>query len=280
MHAPIQWRWGLLVVLGFAALPNIAQASSYSAAVSANSPVSYYRLEETSGTSAADLGSANIAGTYTGNYTQGQAGIPGGDTTDNAAAFNTNGTYTGYVGVPSYTAITNYPVTIEAFIKTSTANGSDATPEIAGIASTTDSASNLCIDLQSGVAGLKFRNDAAQNLITGGGNIANGSWHQVVGVFDSATQRELYVDGTLANSSTISTTFPTGINTFGIGTLDRATPADYINGTIDEVSVYNTALTAAQIHTQFVASGVPEPASIGLLAVSACALLIRRRKVI
>src|SRR5207253_2183935 len=49
---------------------------SYQAAVLADNPIHYYRMDESSGTTAADLGSQNIGGgIYTGGYQLGQPPI-------------------------------------------------------------------------------------------------------------------------------------------------------------------------------------------------------------
>jgi hypothetical protein len=108
-----------------------------------------------------------------------------------------------------------------------------------------------------------------------------GSWHHIVssfnGVSDGGTGTlELYIDGILrGNSVTIG------------GDLGQSTPADIYNwyigkatngfayvwdGLLDEVAIYNYALTPQQIQSHFAAAfqtdspSVPEPSSIaGLL---------------
>src|SRR5262245_34675824 len=60
---------------------------SYSAEVLADSPVSYFRLNETSGPDANDQGSANNDGLYVNTPTLGVSGPVHSDPTDKAAGF-------------------------------------------------------------------------------------------------------------------------------------------------------------------------------------------------
>ena len=71
------------------------------------------------------------------------------------------------------------------------------------------------------------------------------SWHHVVGTFASGVLK-IYLDGLLVgtNSSAGFTTVTTNTSAFNIS-LNNAT--NYFGGSLDEVAVYGTALTAAQI---------------------------------
>jgi hypothetical protein len=240
--------------------------------VQGSNPASYYRLEETSGTSAADLGTKGLSATYTGGFTLNQPGIPGGDPTDRAVTFNGS---SGFATVAGTYSGANYPLSIEAFFKTTNATSTNI--KVAGLTNNSTGVDNVGVYVQSGKAALRIRNSAADQSFQGAAPkvVSDGNWHQIVGVFDSATQRELYVDGALVTSSTANAAFPS-INSLDIGALARNTPADFFNGTIDEVSVYPTALSAATVAGHYAATGVPEPASLGLLAASSI-LLLRRR---
>jgi len=247
--------------------------------VQGSSPSSYYRFEETSGTSAADLGSRNLPATYSGGFTLNQPGIPGGDPTDLAVKFN--GT-SGFALVGGSYSVAAYPLSIEAFFKTT--NATSTNQKIAGLANngtaTGNGSENIGVYVQSGKAALRIRNSAADQSFQGAVPkvVSDGNWHQIVGVFDGPNQRELYVDGALVTSSTTTAALP-NVNTLDIGALGRNAPlADFFNGTIDEVSYYPTALSAATVADHYAASGVPEPASLGLLAAGSVLLLRRRRQ--
>src|SRR5437588_12563469 len=96
--------------IGSFRFPSCGSASSgYRTAVLADNPVSYWRLGEGSGTTAADEQGTN-SGTYVGSPTLGQPGLLTGDP-NTAVAFNGS---SAKVEIPSIQT----PRTIEAWIKT------------------------------------------------------------------------------------------------------------------------------------------------------------------
>ena len=87
-------------------------------------------------------------------------------------------------------------------------------------------------------------------IATGNINLNDGNWHQVVGVQYSKSSRSLYVDGVL--KATDSTTIGTVTTTeFLIGT----NLSTYFNGAIDDVRVYNRALSAEEIWDLYLGTG-------------------------
>jgi hypothetical protein len=80
---------------------------------------------------------------------------------------------------------------------------------------------------------------------------ANDVWHYVVGTYDGDGHMSLYVDGQLAATTTWTgtDTLATTTNSFDIGRRDQI--ARYFPGQIDEVSLYDQALSAAQVTTAF-----------------------------
>jgi hypothetical protein len=241
--------------------------------VQASNPASYYRLEETSGTSAADSGTRGLAATFTGGFTLNQPGIPGGDPTDRAVLFNGTSGFATVAG--TYTGVA-YPFTLSAFFKTTTTSGN---AKVAGLTNNSTGVDNVGLYVQSGKAALRIRNSASDQSFQGATPVTvnDGNWHQIVGVFDSATQRELYVDGNLITTSTANAALPV-ITSLDIGALARNSTADFYAGTVDEYSVYNAALSGTTIANQYAASGVPEPGTVGLVGMAATGLLARRRR--
>jgi hypothetical protein len=73
------------------------------------------------------------------------------------------------------------------------------------------------------------------------------AWHHLVGTYDGTTQK-IYVDGILKNSQSISIT-PITTNDLGIGACPFCGPGQFTTGKIDNVRVYNYALTTDQIKT-------------------------------
>jgi hypothetical protein len=79
--------------------------------------------------------------------------------------------------------------------------------------------------------------DAAANT-----NYSNGQWHHILAVYNGST-RALWYDGVLIGQDSPGTNSSTNSN-FGIG---RTNSTEYFQGTLDDVAVWNHALTNAEI---------------------------------
>lgn len=79
-----------------------------------------------------------------------------------------------------------------------------------------------------------------------------GKWHYVAGTFDG-TYRKIYVDGVLVKNVKIPSNIYAGVADLGIGAYIRSptSVATYFNGLIDEVRIYNRALTATEIQQHY-----------------------------
>jgi hypothetical protein len=76
-------------------------------------------------------------------------------------------------------------------------------------------------------------------------------WHFVFVTIDASNNGKLYVDGNLEATFTTSVRPPTN-GRFSIGQeWDGNTPSDFFKGIIDEVRVYNRALSAEEIKQQY-----------------------------
>ena len=86
---------------------------------------------------------------------------------------------------------------------------------------------------------------STQTTVTDAGPYEPGAWHHVVGVADDVSKTiTLYVDGQAKNSSTYSgTLYDHGTSAYSIG--------QYFTGNLDDVRIYDRALTAAQVKTVF-----------------------------
>jgi len=76
--------------------------------------------------------------------------------------------------------------------------------------------------------------------------ISNNNWHNLSCVYDGATKK-IYVDGAEVGSKAYTQTLRTGQTGERIGAYGGGTPSYYFNGRIDEVRVYNRALTSIEI---------------------------------
>jgi hypothetical protein len=94
------------------------------------------------------------------------------------------------------------------------------------------------------------------DTIGGGSPVSSGQWHHVAGVYDGSSMK-LYIDGSLVadrpQSGSISPMLSTSF--LAIGSEDGRTYAPniigarYFSGLIDEVAIYNRALSAGEVAT-------------------------------
>jgi hypothetical protein len=81
----------------------------------------------------------------------------------------------------------------------------------------------------------------------GTSNVDDGNWHFLLGEYDGSTA-SIWVDGVEQNSSAVSGTLTSTSTFMDIGgACGSASPGMIFNGTIDDVRVYNRALSAAEI---------------------------------
>jgi hypothetical protein len=166
------------------------------------------------------------------------------------AAFQFNGT-NGYIAVPPSADVTGSGAfTVAAWIKTS----SD------GVIIQQRDASNFNGEYVLAVISGKinfwdFGNSEYGFNMTSNATVADGNWHYIVAVRQANGAGQIYIDGQL-DSSQSGNIVPTASNVnVYIGADLRnvyfGDPPEYFNGLIDEVAIYHSALTAAQIDQSY-----------------------------
>jgi hypothetical protein len=235
------WLLALVVCLCAPMLPGIVQAdplADWEAAIAAGNPLHWYRFNETAGTDCLDSGSGKLNGTYDG-PTPGQPGFFGSTT---AATFTRAGgtntaRFTGAANLAGqWTAEYIVMSTKAAAANDSMAlNDSDTTSvRLAGWTSLGEMGFTLY-----GVADYQFTPSAGytlQNLIA-----PQDEWiHLTFRRDGSGTQ--VFVNGEMMGTSSNSVDLPR-LRIGGRG----AGPADWLQGVLDEVVVYDRPLSNADI---------------------------------
>lgn len=242
------------------ASPSVTVQSSsngYAATVLAQNPAAYWRFGEPAGSVVAADSSPNLdGGAYSGGVTLGAAGAIKGDS-DTAASFDgSTGLFSAGQSQPSPTTFS-----VDAWFKTTSTTGG----KIIGFGDEqTASSSNYDKQVYLTDAGkLVFGTyDGAPEVITSAASYNDGKWHQVIGT-QGPGGMALYVDGQKigANPTTTNQSY-TGYWRVGGDNLDgwpSAPTSYYFNGTIDDVSVYDQALSRTQVAAQYLAAGYSLP---------------------
>ena len=220
--------------------------AGYAGTVMGDGPVSFWRLDESSGTTLIDAWGLNN-GTYSGAFTLGTNGLINGSA-DTAVSF-AGGTAT----VPFNTNLNPNTFTVEFWAKPTTF------------------AASYAIALQDRTAGrrgyaIQFDNNTGGNgywEFTYGTNAAGafavvdsrplslilGNTYHVVATYDGATAK-IYVNGTLINSAA-APSYAGATATPPALTIASRNGNNVAGATIDEAAIYNYALTPAQIASHF-----------------------------
>jgi Concanavalin A-like lectin/glucanases superfamily/IPT/TIG domain len=198
-------------------------------------PVGLWKMNETSGSAYDSSGNGNT-GTWNGtgtHYSDGKFG--------NAGQFNGSNDY---VDVGNGASLNPQYISVSAWIKTS------ATGALDQIFSKDNSSGGRVWQFNrtsNGHIGFAVFNASSNSGIEGNTNIADGMWHHVAGTWDGSTIR-VYVDGHEDGTGvSFSGTLRSGqTNSAFIGRSQNVDPG-YFQGQIDDVRLYNYALTPEQI---------------------------------
>src|SRR6266705_2130091 len=236
-------------------------SGSYTSRVIGDVPQAYYRLDETSGTNAADSSGNGNAGVYAGTYTQNVAGCL---LTDPDTAWLIAST-TAKVTVPSgLNQNGSNAFSVEAWI-----NPTNALPALSAFYSILtgpwNGSTQGWVLYQFNNAGVSQLSFTVANGTTNVGTTTNfsltaGSVYHLVGTYDGTNAR-LYINGVLKTTSGVLT--GPCVNS-GSPTIGAATSSDF-QGVIDEVAIYNSVLVQQQITTHYLAGTTYLLSGIGTL---------------
>jgi hypothetical protein len=203
-----------------------------------DNPIGYWRLDETSGTTAADASGNGHNGAYQNGVTLGAAGALANDS-DAAARFDG---VNDSVRVSDNAALRlNGSWSIEFWAKQN--QFVNTWPGILRKGQSSGASGYIIWADSSGQLWYKRNN---QEIGSGGGALTS-SFRYFVVTYDGSRVR-WYVNGVLRTTTAVSYPTNTGTRSFRIGRGD-----DYGNNVIDEVALYDTPLSAVQIAAHYLA---------------------------
>jgi beta-glucanase (GH16 family) len=214
--------------------------SAYSAAVTADAPVGYWRLGESSGSVAADS-AGNNTGTYVAGVGLSAASLVPADAASTAASFDG---LNDVVTVASTAALSpKTAVTVETWVRPKTI------PAAGVFTSLVTKAESY--SLQFNGSQLEFttmQNGTRRRVQAPAGKLVAGQSYYVVGTYDGTTQR-LYINGVQVAAAAFSSPLTVNTNRVLLGSWDSK--SEFFAGSLDEVAVYGGVLTPAQITNHY-----------------------------
>jgi hypothetical protein len=226
---------------------------TYYREVMADSPVAYWRLGEASGTTAVDaIGSYN--GTYVSSPTLGVEGAVVGNT-----AVTLGGS--SYISLGDVLDMGTSDWTIEGWVKTTDS-------DFAVFSKSVTAAGNgrYGVYYTGGNLNALFDPPSGDVVLASWASTIpkNGSWHHIAATFNRDELMKLYCDGALRASTSISAYNGEDLQSnflANIGAYQNALNTgvyELLNlvGSIDEVAIYNTALSPARIAAHYAAASV------------------------
>ncbi|MBI4127699.1 MAG: DUF2341 domain-containing protein, partial [Parcubacteria group bacterium] len=217
--------------------------------------VGSWHLNEGSGTSAKDSSGQLNDGTLTNGptWTTGKYG--------NGLSFDGVNDYVG-MGAISNSFISSR-FTISGWFKSNATAGG----EIFKMQANAQSDTGMYVNDAARKMGCNAWPSAGINSIT---SVTDNSWHFGTCVYDGANLT-LYVDGVRENSSSISTPGTSASAGWNIGRHNAGT--SFFNGSIDDVRIYNRALSAAEVSSLYNATARPDYEDIRFTASDGVSLL-------
>ena len=216
----------------------------YQEVVAADAPIHYWRLNETSGTSAADDGvaSTKLPATYSGSVTLAAAGAPICTPTPRAARIAAAGGIVRVDGTPHFAD--SLPFSVEFWVNVDTLNSTER--YLVGRAG----AGGYWFTYTT--LGVKFlrKEGGLTDTATNASMLSPGTWHHIVGVY-TGPEIILYVDGKGSKITSMRTN-GAAILAFSIGT--QATAIGGLNDTLgafDEVAIYDKVLTEPRVQAHY-----------------------------
>ncbi len=242
--------------LGWVAMaPPVGADDAYATVVKADSPVGYWRMDD-----ASDSVGTN-GGTVSGAVTQGVAGAIAGSTTMHFAG-------TSRMALPKVSQLQPASaVSVESWARTTYTQYNTQAFGVGNIIRDRAFGYELQVGAGTGAQALPTAyayGNGSDASLSHNVSINDGQWHHLVFTAD-ISHSYLYVDGVQVATGT---GIGSGVHYDGGGGIaigqDGDNPASYFVGDIDEVALYDHALTLAQVQSHYAAAGgyVTPPATL------------------
>lgn len=254
-YARGQAGWIAFLVMGtaLAVAPSAMAGAQYSVTVLADTPLGYYRLGEAQTTPlAADATGGGRDGTYTRSVLSGAPGAIVGDP-DTAATFDgmSSGIDIPAIGTDPFNLANGF--TLEAWV----INGGQGVlnPARSPLGRIVSNGWPGNIGFGWGILpdnGIRFTTYGIFDYDSHTSQVPqDGAWHYVAVVFDASNTANFYVDGALTDSISASAPAKPAALDLMIGRNPASTAEEFFNGSIDEVAIYGTELSADQISAHY-----------------------------
>lgn len=204
-------------------------------------PVAYWKFDDGTGTTAIDASGNNHNATLSG----GASWVSGNIGTK---AMRVNATATGLATASGPVVNTANSFTVSAWVNLSSVSGYQTVVSIAGT-----NVAGFYLGLRGDTGSLSFARLASDatvgaSVVAAPSAPSTGTWYHIVGVNDAAAHTlELFVDGVSVGSVGYASGWTAGGDTLIGHGFYGGNHVDYVNGSIDEVQFFSSALTAAQI---------------------------------
>jgi hypothetical protein len=240
---------------------NMVTPTTYQGAVLAYSPVGFWPLNESSGTTAYDVIGGNN-GTYAAGSTPAAAAGPPAAMFSGATAANFDGN-TGHIDIPGAPLNITNAVTVVAWLQLSGLNGFD------GVVGHGDTSWRMSVDGSAIPAG--NTGDAQGDAFNGSVNVNDGNWHMLAYTYNGFAGQtfngRLYLDGTLVASNSVSAApVGNGLDMWIGGSPDYGIAAGkrIVAANMADVAVFAEGFTGAQITGLYNGTFVASPTTLTL----------------
>jgi hypothetical protein len=267
MKIPMQY---LMKTLVFGLLAALGLCRSAQADIVSNL-AAYWKMDEATGFVASDA-TANLHDAYLSNFVDDSQWLVAGGQTNGACQFTAaNQQYAVVANSESgldFASMTHPAITVSAWVR-----GDSGVTQMNGANLVTKGYGRggeaFCLDFPA--TGNKYRwmvRDSVGVSYTIVGAACNGTWQHVVAVFDStaaANGVRLYVNGVLSAQANGPASLLSNTHTVSIGGREGYAPTApqyagydmFFSGALDDVRIYNRALSQSDIWELYYASGVP-----------------------